>query len=500
MVLVAIGWNTHRYNQAVPGVDPSSDATSAIGNYPAELAKFYTQQITWIDCEDSFQCTSFVVPIDYSNPSNGIMNIAVTRLQGDQSFGNALIVNPGGPGGSGIEYAQAAEYIMSESLLRNFDVVGFDPRGVGQSTPIDCLSDKETDKYIAMDGSPDDQAEIDETEAFVKQFGNECAKKSATTYAYIDTVSAAKDIDILRALLKNGKLNWFGKSYGTFLGATYAELFPQNVGRMMLDGAIDPALSNTELAHGQALGFEDALQRFADDCPSHGDCPLDETGQSGVKLIMNFINSFDADPVSLNDGRELTQAMALTGVLGPLYDKQYGWESLRKALSEALQGNYGLLVENVDWYTSRDTDGTYTDNSNDAIAAINCLDRQDRPTIQEAQKYATEWAKQAPNFGAYLGWGTMSCSYWPAKATGNAHTIAAVGADTILVVGTKHDPATPYPWAVALADQLSSGVLLSYDGDGHTAYFQGSNCVDQYVDNYFLTGEAQTGVTCSDGP
>lgn len=502
IVLGAIGWNVVNNNASSPKPTASSVPTGAVSNgaYPAELVNYYKQQLDWVKCQDAFECASFDVPIDYANPTNGTMKIAVTRLVGKSSNGNALVLNPGGPGGSGIEYAQAAQYVMSQSLIDNYDIVGFDPRGVGQSTPIDCLSDAETDAYISADGSPDNQQEIDETVNLLKQFAQACADKSPSTYAFIDTVSAAKDIDILRALLKNAQLNWFGKSYGTFLGATYAELFPKNVGRMMLDGAIDPALSNEELSYGQALGFENALKRFVDDCPTHKNCPLTATGAAGVNQIMDMVNNFDANPVTLDDGRELTQAMALTGVLGTLYDKQYGWESLRTTLADAFDGDYGQLVENVDWYTSRKTDGTYSDNSNDAIMDINCLDRQDRPSLEETQALATKWEVEAPNFGAYLGWGNLSCTYWKAKATGVAHAISAQGAPTILVIGTTNDPATPYPWAQSLASQLSSGVLLTYDGDGHTAYYQGSSCVDEYVDKYFLSGEVPAGVTCSDGP
>lgn len=502
VLLGAIGWNSVNQDSSTPNKtqNPISGETQVAENIPPNLAEFYTQTLVWSDCKDSYQCSTFNVPIDYNNPANGTMHISVTRLVGKNANGNALVVNPGGPGGSGIDYAQSAQYAFTQKLIDSFDIVGFDPRGVGKSSPIDCMTDKETDDYISLDGSPDNQAEIDSTVAAVKKIAEECAAKSPSTFAFIDTVSAAKDVDILRALLGNKKLNWLGKSYGTFLGATYADLFPQNVGRMVLDGAIDPELSNEELSHGQALGFENALNRFVEDCPKHKDCPLKSKGVAGVAQIMDFVNKFDTNPVTLDDGREFTQAMALTGVLGSLYDKQYGWESLRTSLKDAFKGDYAQLVQNVDWYTSRNEDGTYADNSNDAIMDINCLDRPDRLTLEQTQSVVTKWKAEAPNFGDYLAWGNLSCTYWKAPATGVAHQIKAEGTPTILVVGTTNDPATPYPWAQSLAKQLSKGVLLTNDGDGHTAYFQGSTCVDDYVDNFYLTGQAPPGVTCNDGP
>ncbi len=439
------------------------------------------------------------VPLDYANPSAQAISLAVVRLKSKSSHGS-LILNPGGPGGSGIEYARAATYVMTEKLRKYYDVVGFDPRGVGQSTPVECLTDKETDQYIAADGSPDNQQEIDQTVTMMQNFATECATKSAALYAHVDTVSAARDIDILRATLGDEKLNWFGKSYGTFLGATYAGLFPDKVGRMMLDGAIDPTLDNTALSKGQALGFENELHRFVADCPSHDDCPLTSSGAAGFSQITSMLDKLDAHPVTISDGRSFTQAMGVTGVIGSLYDKVYGWESLRVALKDAFKGNFDTLAQNVDYYTSRDTNGHYTDNSNDAIMAVNCLDRPDRPTVTQTQALAKQWAAIAPAFGVYLAWGNLGCSYWKAPATGKPEAITATGAPTILVVGTINDPATPYPWAKALANQLSSGVLLTYNGDGHTAYYQGSNCVDKYVDNYFLTGKATAGVVCNDGP
>lgn len=475
--------------------EPSDGTTSDF----ADLNSYYAQKLSWTDCKDGFECSTLQVPLDYAQPELKAISLSLVRLPSKNAT-ESLILNPGGPGGSGIEYARAATYVMTEKLRKNYNIVGFDPRGVGQSSPVDCLDDQQTDAYVAADGSPDNQQEIDETINIYKQFAQACATKSAELFAHVDTISASRDIDILRAALGDSKLNWFGKSYGTFLGATYAGLFPDKVGRMMLDGAIDPTLSNEELSKGQALGFENALHRFLKDCPKHSDCPLKKNETAAFAQVMNILNKLDSNPVKLSDGRSFTQAMGVTGVVGSLYDKVYGWEALRAALTDALDGNFDALAQNVDFYTSRDADGHYTDNSNDAIMAVNCLDRPDRATVSQTEELAKSWKKLAPAFGEYLAWGNLGCSYWKVPATGKPETITAKGAPTILVVGTVNDPATPYPWSKALAKQLDSGVLLTFTGDGHTAYFQGSDCVDKYVDTYFLTGKAPKGVVCNDGP
>lgn len=461
---------------------------------------YYDQVLEWSECNSGFECASFSVPTDYANPGSGAMKIEAIRKLATGTAKGSLILNPGGPGGSGIEYTTYVEYVVSETLRENFDIVGFDPRGVGQSSPVECLTDEQTEEYIALDGSPDNQEEIDQSVAMSELFGQSCAANSPETYAFVDTVSAARDIDILRALLGDEKLNWLGKSYGTFLGATYADLFPDKVGRMLLDGAIDPTLTNEQLSYGQALGFELALTRFVEDCATKSDCPLSASGPAGVTEISDLLAALDASPVTLDDGRVFTQAMGTLGVVGSLYDKQYGWPELRNNLELALGGDYSGLASSVDFYTGRDADGSYKDNSNDAIAAVNCLDRPDRASVEQTVALASEWKLTAPNFGEYLAWSNISCSYWQTEATGVPKEISAEGAPTILVVGTVNDPATPYQWSQALASQLASGVLLTLDGDGHTAYYQGSDCIDEIVDNFYLTGEAEADVVCTDGP
>lgn len=480
--------------------DSGSPQPSASVPQGAGLDGYYAQILEWSDCNEGFECSTFSVPIDYANPADGAMQISAIRKLATGSALGSLILNPGGPGGSGIEYTTYAEYVVSETLRENFDIVGFDPRGVGQSTPVECLNDEQTEEYIALDGSPDNQTEIDQVQAMSELFAQSCATNSPDTYKFLDTISATRDIDILRALLGDEKLNWLGKSYGTFLGATYADLFPDRVGRMLLDGAIDPTLTNEQLSYGQALGFELALTRFVDDCATESDCPLSASGPAGVSQVSDLLIELDANPVILDDGRLFTQAMGTLGVVGSLYDKQYGWPDLRTNLGLAFADDFSGLASSVDFYTGRQSDGSFKDNSNDAIAAVNCLDRPDRATKDQTVALASEWKKAAPNFGEYLAWSNISCSYWQAEATGIPKKIAALGTPTILVVGTVNDPATPYAWSQALAAQLSKGVLLTLDGDGHTAYYQGSNCIDEVVDNFYLTGEAQADIICTDGP
>lgn len=498
ITLIILAFFSYRSNE--PKAPTAVPTPSQNPSDPNDLSGFYNQKLDWSNCGGGFECAKLAVPLNYAKPFEKVISISVIKLKSTQNTLGSLVLNPGGPGGSGINYARAAEYVTSPQLRANFDIVGFDPRGVGESTPIICLDAKETDAYIASDGTPDDQKELDESIAILTNFGNECAKNSPDLINFVDTESAARDVDILRAALGDKKLNWLGKSYGTFLGATYADLFPQNVGRMLLDGAIDPKLTNLELAKGQAAGFDEALSRFVANCLTKADCPLTGNVDEGIAQIQKMLNDLDSNPSTLDDGREFTQAMGVLGVVGGLYDVTYGWANLRPMLAKAFADNFNALAKSVDLYTSRNSNGTYSDNSNDAIMAINCIDRPDRGTIEEAIGLVEQWSQFAPVFGSYLAWGNIGCSYWPAPAVGKPHAISAKGSGPILVLGTTHDPATPYVWAQSLADQLDQGLLLTLDGDGHTAYGQGSGCIDAIVDRYFLTGVAEDQLVCSDGP
>jgi pimeloyl-ACP methyl ester carboxylesterase len=268
----------------------------------------------------------------------------------------------------------------------------------------------------------------------------------------------------------------------------YAELFPEKVGRLVLDGAVDPSLSGQQQSFDQAVGLDTALKRFVEDCPKYDDCPLTNTGDAAIKEIRNFLDSLDATPLKTEDpDRDLTQSMGVYAVAGFLYNDEW-WSYMRQSLASAFQGDGTDLLTIVDLFNERQDDGTYATNSTEAIYAINCFDSPSSATEEEVRQLAKDWVKDAPIFGDYLAWGNLACTIWPVKDPNPINKFSANGAAPIVVVGTKFDPATPYKWALGLSSQLSSSVLLTYEGDGHTAYMRGSECIDKEIENYLVDG------------
>jgi pimeloyl-ACP methyl ester carboxylesterase len=303
-------------------------------------------------------------------------------------------------------------------------------------------------------------------------------------------------MDILRSALGDEELTYLGKSYGTFLGATYAGLFPSRAGRLVLDGAIDPTLTARDLGLEQAKGFEVALRAFIADCVRRGDCPLGSTTEEAYRRLDAFLAQTDASPLPTGESRQLTQALAVTGIVMPLYVKEY-WPRLRTALGSALDGNGSRLLALADEYAERGPDGRYRSNSGEAILAVNCLDRPDLKSVAQARAEEPTFEKASPRFGSFILWGSLTCAEWPVKPTGKPAAIKAPGTRPILVVGTTRDPATPYEWSERLAEQLDAGVLLSRDGDGHTAYMQGNACIDRAVDAFLIRGKPpKNGTRC----
>lgn len=455
---------------------------------PAGLERFYGQRLAWTPCE-GFECARATVPRDYDEPGGATIRLSLVRAKatGPQRIGS-LLLNPGGPGGSGVEYARSAEQVLTPGVRARFDVVGFDPRGVGRSTPVDCLTDPETDRFISTDGSPETAAEEQQLVAESRRLAQGCAKRSGPLLPHVGTRDAARDLDVLRAVLGDARLNYLGKSYGTFLGATYAELFPQQVGALVLDGALDPRRTSEEVSLAQAKGFEVALAAFVDDCLGREDCPLEGDRAAAVARVRRLIEAADRKPLRSNQDRPVTEALVTLGIATALYEEVSGWPALRAALREALGGDGSTLLLLSDIYSDRTPDGRYSSNQNEVNYAVNCLDRADEADLRVLRARSVRFEKEAPVFGRFLAWGGVPCGLWTVEPDNAPHAIRAPGARPILVVGTLRDPATPYEWAQGLAEQLESGVLLSWDGDGHTAYKRGSDCVDATVDAYLISG------------
>ncbi|MGB3827409.1 MAG: alpha/beta hydrolase [Ornithinimicrobium sp.] len=479
------------------GAPQTGEATSA-GDAPEGLGEFYDQQIDWSECEGG-ECGRLTVPIDYADPQGGSIELALIRVpaatQGDRQ--GSLLVNPGGPGASGVEYARLGSLIVSPAVADQYDIVGFDPRGVAESAPVMCFDDDQMDEWLGADPSPDTPAEEKASEELGQEFAQACEEAAPELLGHVSTIEAARDMDVLRAVLGEPELDYLGASYGTFLGATYAELFPDKVGRLVLDGAIAPELTGLELGLGQAAGFEQATRSYVQDCIDQGECPLGDDVDAGMERITQFLNEVDQTPlkVSGDADTQLTEGWALLGIIVAMYDEA-AWSVLTQSLERAFDGDGTMLQFLANLYADRDSEGNYTGNGNQAIYAVNCLDRPMVDSGESDEEILAKFEEAAPTFGRYLA-GDGACEFWPEQASETLDNYDAAGSAPILVIGTTGDPATPYEWATMLADTLDNGVLLSYDGEGHTAYGRSNNCIDDTVDAYLLEGTVpQDGKEC----
>jgi pimeloyl-ACP methyl ester carboxylesterase len=456
---------------------------------PADLREYYGQRVSWESCEQEFQCASIKVPLDYEKPDGDSIEIAALKLPASGNKKGSLLVNPGGPGGSGVDFVRdSGSTNISERVRSNYDLVGFDPRGVKRSAPVTCLTDQERDAAAQQNYNLDIDVQLQAYMDFNKATAAKCVENTGPVLAHIDTVSAAKDLDILRAVVNDAKLNYLGYSYGTFLGSTYASLFPENVGKMVLDGALDPSLSNEELTRGQARAFEKAIRSYVADCFQREGCPLSGSVDTGVQQLRDLIQNAAANPQRAKDGRLVTGSSFVSGFILPFYNDD-NWPLLTKALDEAMKGDSSTMLQLADFGADRNPDGTYSSNSGMAFNAINCLDY---PMVTDTAGMRAEkqlLLQDSPTLGYFFAYGGANCKDWPYKSLRTPAPVEYPGSAPIVVVGTTGDPATPVEWAGALRKQLGNASLLTWKGEGHTAYGRSNTCIGDAVDNYLIDGK-----------
>ncbi|MDO5747378.1 MAG: alpha/beta hydrolase [Actinomycetaceae bacterium] len=486
---------------------PNRKQVDTAHNVPIDpaLQSFYEQKIHWKDCPDrntrghdsseeldDLECATVTVPVDYSHPEKATTKILMNRVSASSgSPKGSLFINPGGPGSSGTNFLEeGALFVISEEVRDEFDVIGFDPRGVGRSDPVKCLTDKETDEFLANSDALSDDS-LNKMIAQTKQLGAQCLERSEQMTRFADTYSAAKDLDIMRAAVGDEKLTFLGFSYGSYLGQVYAELFGANVGRMVLDGVLASSFTYDEVSLSQAKGMEASLRHWVGYCQEQGrKCPVYGLNEDeAIQKIRAFLDSLVDKPLPTSDPhRQLTSGLAFTSIIGPLYS-EYSYDALVPALRSAMVQRKGdQLIALADRYNERNPDGTYISNSTAAFMVINNLDYRAEGSQADWDKRAEKMKKEAPFFGAEMSYGEALLSHWPVQGTTRRQAVSAKDAPPILLIGNLHDPATPYEMAVDAHKRMPSTVLITYDSYNHTAYGGASSCVNNAVDDYFLDG------------
>jgi pimeloyl-ACP methyl ester carboxylesterase len=493
---------------SVPPVEGTfTDGPAATPTGPAPAA---TGPARWQPCDDTaeeitggrqnsgfrFSCATVRVPQDWAHPGRGTFDLALMRARStDQARRTgSLLVNPGGPGASGIELAAYLSYAVPADVARRFDLVGFDPRGVGRSTEVACVPDRTKDQLAAADPDPVTDTAFRGLVELWRPAAAACGRRYGSTLGLFSTEQTARDLDAVRAAVGDAKTTYLGYSYGTLLGAVYARLFPRRIRALVLDGAVDPTADQVTSAEGQAAGFERAFDDFAADCRRRGDaCPIGPDARATVTRVLTEVR---ARPPRARDGREVTAGYATTAIVASLYS-QSQWTTLGRAVADLGDGDGRRVLSLADEYNQRREDGTYS-NVLEANTAVTCADEATPASVSEARRLQGEWRARYPLFGAALATSLLNCAVWP--GTHDPYPAGpARGAPPIVVVGTTGDPATPYRNTARLAALLGTGVVLTWEGEGHTAYPQ-TTCVARAVDAYLLRLEVpRPGLRCPAG-
>jgi pimeloyl-ACP methyl ester carboxylesterase len=449
----------------------------------------HTGAITWTPCRDgAVQCATLEVPLDAAHPDGERIALALARRPASGKRIGVLLTNPGGPGASGIQFLEDAASVFRPEILRRFDIVSWDPRGVGASAPIRCLDD--LDAFYAVDRSPEDAATVARNVAVAREFAASCKQRSGRELEDVPTSATVHDMEAIRAAMGEPRISFIGFSYGTLLGARYADAYPQHVRTMVLDGAVDPSLSYAAATIAQAKGFEDVLDAFFAWCRQDTRCGFARGGDP-ADAFDRLARAVTAEPTpgTVNgEERTLGPGEFDIGVASGLYPGRAGFPTLADALVDTARGSGDQMLGLADEYTERQPGGRYS-NQTAAFYATSCLDGPSARTVADVQRLADRAARVAPHLGAPTAWLGLPCTFWPVPPRDKPAPVHADGAPPLLVVGTIHDPATPYAWARSLASQLRTGHLLTFEGDGHTAYARGSSCIDDAVEDYLLTAK-----------
>lgn len=494
-ILVAVTASGCGLSTFFPVVDESTPTGEKVD---AAFEPFYGQVLRWEQCGE-FQCATATAPLDWDAPAGGEIELALIRQQARGERIGSLLVNPGGPGVSGYDaVATSLDLAATGNLQDRYDIVGFDPRGVGRSSAVDCLPPNELDGllYTPARGVRGTTDWLTSQNDLTHRFGQACLQNTGDLLANVDTASVARDLDMLRAALGEERLAYLGYSYGAYLGTVYAGLFPEKVGRLVLDAPIDPSLGRSAIALAQARGFEAALRSYLTACIPAATCPFEGTADDALPVVRDILDAVAKNPVPSTDGRVLGVDTLLLAIAAPLY-RQDTWPVLDTVFTTVLAGQAEFALTVVDGYYGRTPEGEYSSNLPEAIRAVNCLDHTAQNNVEVMKEEARTLSQEAPHIGVYFSFGDVACLSWPFRSELERAAITAPGAAPILVLGTTGDPSTPYEWAVAVASQLESGVLVTRTGEGHTAFNKGDACVDAAVEQYLLDGVVPPAdVTC----
>ncbi|RMI36133.1 alpha/beta hydrolase [Streptomyces triticirhizae] len=503
-------WSPPGTTEAAPSPSPAP----ANEELPPLPERFTGQTLDWSECPapsplqgagrppgDPWRCAALTVPLDYAEPEGETIDLALIRAPAtdrDERIGS-LVFNFGGPGGSGVASLPRSAERYAE-LAERFDLVSFDPRGVGESAGVVCRDDEAIDA-AAQDamGPPRTPEEEREFLAANRDYAIACTERNGELLGQVGTVNAARDLDLLRQVLGEERLHYFGVSYGTKLGAVYAHLFPERVGRTVLDAVVDPTRDQVERLLLQTEGFQLALDNYLEDCGRAPDCPVGGAGEEGHEALVELFEAAREEPLPTESGRRLTQDLAVTGVLASLYSRA-SWGYLTDALREAREEGRGdMLLRAAEQYNGRDAEGRYR-NLSSANTAVNCADFASRPTLETVHEQMDTFVDASPVFGEHLVWGLLSCANWPVNGERDQPRVEAEGAGPILLLATTGDPATPRIGAERMRQALGPGVgvLLTYEGEGHGAFSGGDPCVTAAVASHLLDGDPPgDGTVCS---